>query len=61
MPALEGIVNRGVMGDLSSLRPMLSPMLWTSIATGKRPHQHGVHGFLEVDYELNQVVPVGSR
>jgi predicted AlkP superfamily phosphohydrolase/phosphomutase/tetratricopeptide (TPR) repeat protein len=61
MPALESIINRGVMGDLSSMRPMLSPMLWTSIATGKRPYQHGVYGFLEVDYELNQVVPVGSR
>jgi predicted AlkP superfamily phosphohydrolase/phosphomutase/tetratricopeptide (TPR) repeat protein len=60
MPVLESIVNQGVMGNLSSIRPMLSPMLWTSIATGKRPFRHGVHGFTEVDYELNQVVPVGS-
>lgn len=61
LPALESIINRGVMGDLSSLRPMLSPMLWTSIATGKRPSEHGVHGFVEVDHELNQVVPVSSK
>jgi predicted AlkP superfamily phosphohydrolase/phosphomutase/tetratricopeptide (TPR) repeat protein len=60
MPVLESIVNHGVMGNLASIRPMLSPMLWTSIATGKRPFRHGVHGFTEVDYELNQVVPVGS-
>ncbi len=60
LPVLESIVNGGVMGNLSSLRPMLSPMLWTSIGTGKRPFKHGVHGFTEVDHELNQVVPVGS-
>jgi predicted AlkP superfamily phosphohydrolase/phosphomutase/tetratricopeptide (TPR) repeat protein len=60
MPMLESIVNQGVMGNLASIRPMLSPMLWTSIATGKRPFRHGVHGFTEVDYELSQVVPVGS-
>lgn len=60
LPVLEKIVNGGVMGNLASVRPMLSPMLWTSIATGKRPFKHGVHGFTEVDYELNQVVPVSS-
>ena len=60
LPVLESIINHGVMGNLASIRPMLSPMLWTSIATGKRPFKHGVHGFTEVDYELNQIVPVGS-
>jgi predicted AlkP superfamily phosphohydrolase/phosphomutase/tetratricopeptide (TPR) repeat protein len=60
MPVLESIVNQGVMGNLASIRPMLSPMLWTSIATGKRPFRHGVHGFIEVDPQLNQVMPVGS-
>ncbi|HEX3816742.1 MAG TPA: alkaline phosphatase family protein [Chthoniobacterales bacterium] len=60
MPVLERLINRGVMGSLTSIRPMLSPMLWNSIATGKRPFKHGVHGFTEVDRELNQVVPVSS-
>ena len=60
LPVLESIINGGVMGNLASLRPMLSPMLWTSIGTGKRPFQHGVHGFTEVDRKLDQVVPVGS-
>ena len=35
------------MGNLASLSPMLSPILWTSIATGKRAYAHGVHGFAE--------------
>jgi predicted AlkP superfamily phosphohydrolase/phosphomutase/tetratricopeptide (TPR) repeat protein len=47
MPALEGLVNRGVMGNIATLDPPLSPMLWTSIATGKYAFKHGVHGFLE--------------
>jgi tetratricopeptide (TPR) repeat protein len=49
MPNLERLVSNGVMGQLLSLQPMLSPMLWNSIATGKRPDKHGVHGFIEPD------------
>lgn len=47
MPALESIINKGVMGNIATLDPPLSPMLWTSIATGKYAFKHGVHGFLE--------------
>ncbi|MGH9356724.1 MAG: hypothetical protein ACRD10_11395, partial [Terriglobia bacterium] len=36
MPALDDFINHGVMGNLATLRPILSPMLWNSIATGKR-------------------------
>ena len=60
LPVLEQLVTGGVSGNLSSIRPMLSPMLWNSIATGKRPFKHGVHGFTEVDPLHNQVVPVSS-
>ena len=49
MPNLQKLVNQGVMGNLSTLYPVLSPMLWTSIATGKRAHKHGIHGFSEPD------------
>ena len=37
LPGLERLVNTGVSGNLTTLEPQLSPMLWTSIATGKRP------------------------
>jgi predicted AlkP superfamily phosphohydrolase/phosphomutase len=47
MPNLGRLIADGVAGDLASLQPMLSPMLWTSIATGKRPHKHGILGFTE--------------
>ncbi|MBU1419499.1 MAG: alkaline phosphatase family protein [Proteobacteria bacterium] len=47
MPHLHSLIKNGVMGNLVSLRPELSPMLWTSIATGKRPYKHGILGFTE--------------
>ena len=49
MPALQSLIDRGVSGDITTLQPALSPMLWTSIATGKRPFKHGVLGFAEPD------------
>lgn len=58
MPHLEGMVREGVMGNLSTLTPVLSPMLWTSIATGKRPFKHGIHGFSEPDPDTGTIRPV---
>ena len=60
MPALAHLARNGVAGELASLPPYLSPMLWNSIATGKRPWRHGIHGFTEVDAE-NRVRPISSR
>jgi predicted AlkP superfamily phosphohydrolase/phosphomutase len=37
MPNMAKFINDGVIGNLATLYPELSPMLWTSIATGKRP------------------------
>ena len=49
MPGLQQLVEAGVSGNITTLEPQLSPMLWTSIATGKHAYHHGVHGFTEVD------------
>lgn len=58
MPGMAWLVEGGVSGNLATMEPQLSPMLWTSIATGKRAWQHGVHGFTEVDPASGRVVPV---
>lgn len=58
MPTLRCIVEGGVSGNLRTLEPMLSPMLWTSIATGKRAYDHGVLGFTEVDALTQRIQPV---
>ena len=60
MPNLQKLVNQGVMGNLSTLYPVLSPMLWTSIATGKRAHKHGIHGFSEPDPQSGGVRPISN-
>jgi len=42
MPSMQQFLDRGSRASLATLKPVLSPMLWTSIATGKRPCQHGI-------------------
>jgi len=58
LPHLEQLINGGVIGNLATLYPILSPMLWTSIATGKRPMKHGIHGFAEPDPHTGGVRPI---
>jgi len=60
MPVLAKLVSTGVMGNLATLEPMLSPLLWTSIATGKRAYDHGVTNFADVDPLTGEVHPVTS-
>jgi predicted AlkP superfamily phosphohydrolase/phosphomutase/tetratricopeptide (TPR) repeat protein len=58
MPALAKLVNNGVMGNIATLDPPLSPMLWTSIATGMRADKHGILGFAEPDTKTMGIRPV---
>jgi len=58
MPNVRRLVENGVTGQIATLHPPLSPMLWTSIATGKRPFKHGIHGFTEPTQDGRGVQPV---
>ncbi|MEX1048155.1 MAG: alkaline phosphatase family protein [Akkermansiaceae bacterium] len=60
LPGVAQLVQGGVSGNLTTLEPQLSPMLWTSIATGKMAYHHGVHGFTEVDPISGRIVPVSA-
>ena len=60
MPNLARLVERGVMGNIATLRPALSPILWTSIATGKCADKHGVLGFIEPAPDGQGVRPIAS-
>ena len=60
MPHIARLIERGAMGDLATLHPVLSPMLWTSIATGKRPYKHGILGFSEPTPDGGGVQPVSQ-
>jgi tetratricopeptide (TPR) repeat protein len=60
MPTLDGLINRGVMGNIATLRPIYSPMIWNSIATGKTPDKHGILSFIEPDPVTGGARPVTS-
>lgn len=47
MPHLKKILAHGAHGPLKSFEPMLSPLVWTTIATGVPPEVHGVLDFFE--------------
>lgn len=60
MPNLQKLVDQGVIGNLATLKPTYSPMLWTSIATGKRSFKHGINGFYEPTPLGDSVRPISS-
>jgi len=61
MPHLARLLEEGISGRLRTYEPMLSPLIWTSIATGKEPPAHGVLDFLTVDESTGTIVPVTSN
>ena len=58
MPTLQKLMKNGSFGRLATLDPPLSPILWTSIATGKLPHKHGIHGFTEAKPDGSGIRPI---
>jgi predicted AlkP superfamily phosphohydrolase/phosphomutase/tetratricopeptide (TPR) repeat protein len=60
LPHLASLVQGGVRANLATLNPPISPMLWTSIATGKRPEKHGIYGFTEPTPDALGVRGIGN-
>jgi predicted AlkP superfamily phosphohydrolase/phosphomutase/Flp pilus assembly protein TadD len=59
LPALHRLVENGASGTLLSVQPVVSAMLWTSVATGKRAWQHGVCHSSEMSADdSGQVTPI---
>jgi tetratricopeptide (TPR) repeat protein len=42
MPHLASLLEKGTSIELASPRPHETSVVWTTLATGKRPHEHGV-------------------
>ncbi len=59
MPNLARLVARGARGSLRPDPPLLSPLIWTTFATGKRVAEHGIADFLIVD-AAGKRVPISS-
>jgi len=46
LPNLQRLRAQGTAGPLQSTQPSSSPVIWTSIATGKTPEKHGITSFV---------------
>ncbi|PYQ10759.1 MAG: hypothetical protein DMH00_10085 [Acidobacteria bacterium] len=61
LPTLARLIRHGVRARLKSVDPVLSPVVWTTAATGFLPSDHGILDFLVRDTRSGQEVPVTSR
>jgi predicted AlkP superfamily phosphohydrolase/phosphomutase/tetratricopeptide (TPR) repeat protein len=58
LPTLKKLIDNGAMGNIATLDPPLSPILWTSIGTGKTADKHGILNFIEPEPDTNELRPV---
>lgn len=58
LPNISDIIENGVRGPLSTTVPPMTPLAWTSMATGANPGRHGIFDFLEQTRETGEVSPV---
>jgi len=47
LPTLAALMSSGSYGKLRTFKPTLSPIIWTSIATGTTGKRHGIRGFIK--------------
>ncbi len=60
LPHLKRLIDNGARAKLLTVSPMLSPVIWTSVATGVEPSRHGVLDFLVEDPDTGSRQPVTS-
>jgi tetratricopeptide (TPR) repeat protein len=60
LPSFSKLRREGAYGRLKTFKPTLSPILWTTIATGKTPDQHGIGHFVAKNPTTGRDQPVTS-
>jgi tetratricopeptide (TPR) repeat protein len=60
MPNWKRLVSEGWSAHLETFFPLISPILWTSAATGVTPDVHRVLDFQEVDPKTGAKVPISG-
>jgi len=61
MPNWTRLVSTGWSTKIASFMPVLSPVVWTTVATGTAPDVHRILDFQEVDPKTGQKVPISGR
>jgi tetratricopeptide (TPR) repeat protein len=60
LPSFRRLRDGGASGLLRSQKPLLSPIIWTTIATGKPPDAHGIGHFVATNPQTGKQLPVTS-
>ena len=61
LPHLKALIAKGRTWNLDTYQPMISPLVWTTIATGRTPVDHGVTDFQELDPKTGTRLPISGR
>ncbi len=63
LPNIERLIAEGAAGPLRATLPIRSPIIWTSIATGRRARGHSIRHFTSRSPETGETLPisVGDR
>jgi tetratricopeptide (TPR) repeat protein len=61
LPNFAKLRQGGAYGRLISSKPLLSPIIWTTIATGKPPDQHRIAHFVAINEKTGDQLPVTSQ
>jgi tetratricopeptide (TPR) repeat protein len=59
LPVFNALKRDGRTAILHATPPLVSPLLWTTIATGRRPEDHGVLDFM-VDLPSGEQAPIAA-
>jgi tetratricopeptide (TPR) repeat protein len=58
LPNMKRLIDGGARAKLLSINPLLSPVVWTTVATGVEPRRHGILDFLVEDPATGEQQPV---
>ncbi len=61
MPNWKRLASEGFTARLRSFAPLISPILWTTVATGVSPDIHRVLDFQEADSKTGRKVPISGN
>ncbi len=60
-PTFARMKREGAWGEIISRPPVLSPLIWTTMATGRLPEDHGVTDFVVTDAATGREVPITNQ
>lgn len=60
MPNMAALVKQSAYGNLETIHPPLSPLVWTTMMTGVDPVRHGILDFLHLRPDTGDKEPITS-